>query len=138
MKTSIKSIATALFLSLTILASLPGMSQDDYYTEKTFAAAMYPAKADSKLWLSLEQYKPQEKLKLELINQKGQVLFSEFLSGKINQRNAYRQQFDMSQLTDGKYTFRISSDTHKEEFTFKLSTPTLEQTLPTRLIAINQ
>lgn len=137
MKTPIKLTVSALLLTLSVLASLPGMSQNEYYTEKTFAAAMYPARADSKLWLSLEQFKPEERVCIELVDQKGQVLFDEKLSGKPRKRNAYRQQFDMSQLSDGKYTFRISAGGQKEEFAFKLSTPTLQQTLPVRLIAIN-
>ena len=137
MKTSFKSIATALFLTLSVLFSLPGMSQGDSSTDKAFAVVMYPATAESKLWLSLEQYKPNEKVKLELVNQKGQVLFQETVALRSKKRNAYHQQFDMSQLGDGKYTFRVSSESQQEEHTFKLSTPNLEQTLPTRLVAIN-
>ncbi len=135
MKMFIQLTISALILSL--LSSSPGMSQAEYYTEKTFAAAMFPASADSKLWLTLEHYKPGEKLSLELIDQKGQVLFNETLSGKIRKRNAYRQQFDMSQLADGTYVFRVSAIGQQEEFTFKLTTPSLQQTLPTRLIAVN-
>ncbi|WP_420146678.1 hypothetical protein [Spirosoma sp.] len=136
MKTTLKSITTALFLTLGTFVALPAMSQDDT-KEKAFAAAMYPAAADSKLWLCLEQYKPEEKVKLELVNQKGQVLFNETVVGKAKKRNAYRQSFDMSQLGDGKYTFRLTAGDQKEEITFKLSTPSLEQALPARLVAIN-
>ena len=135
MKTTIKSIATALFLTLGLFSALPGISQD-VNNEKTFAAVMYPATADSKLWLCFEQFKPGETVKLELVNQKGQVLFHETLVARPKKRNAYRQSFDMSQLGDGKYTFRVLATDQKEEFTFKLSTPTLEQTLPSRLVAI--
>lgn len=136
MKTSIKLTASALLLTLSVLSALPGLSQDDYYTEKAFAVVMYPAAAESKLWLCLEQYKPGEKVSLELLDQKGQVVFNEKISGRARKRNVYRQQFDMSQLADGVYTFRISSVSQKEEHTFNLSTPTIQQTLPTRLIAI--
>lgn len=137
MKTPIKLTVSALFLTLSLLSSLPGQSQNEYYTEKPFAAVMYPAQADSKLWLCLEHYKPGEKVCIELINQKGQVLFDETISGKPKKRNAYRQSFDMNQLGDGTYTFLISAGGHKEEFTFKLSTPALQQTIPARLIAVN-
>lgn len=137
MRTSIKLTISALSLAFSLLYSLPGMSQDTYYTEKSFAVAMYPALENSKLWLTLEQYKPEEKLSVELVDQQGKLLYNETLSGKLRKRNAYRQSFDMSQLGDGKYTFRISGGGHKEEFTFKLTTPSLQQTLPARLIAIN-
>lgn len=137
MRTSIKLTISALSLAFSLLYALPGMSQNEYYTEKSFAAAMYPALENSKLWLTLEQYKPEEKVSVELVDQQGKLLYNETLSGKPRKRNAYRQSFDMSQMTDGKYTFRISAGGHKEEFTFKLSTPSLQQTLPARLIAIN-
>lgn len=136
MRTPIQLTISALFLTLSLLISLPGISQDEYYTEKTFSATMYPAKAESKLWLCLEQYKPEEKITLQLVDQKGKVLFNETLWGQRERRTTYRQKFDMSQLGDGKYTFRLSTDTHRQEFAFDLSTPALQQTQPTRLIAI--
>lgn len=137
MKTPIRLIVSALILTLSVLSSLPGMSQNQYYSEKSFTAVMYPATAESKLWLCLEQYEPKSKVCLQIVDQKGYVLYNETIAYKPRKRNAYRQLFDMSQLGDGKYTFRISAGDHKEEFAFKLSTPTLQQTLPTRLIAIN-
>lgn len=136
MKTPIHLPASALLLILSLLLSLPGMSQTDYYTEKTFAATMYPAQEESKLWLCLEQYKPEEKITLQLIDQKGQVLFDETLRGKSQKRNSYRQQFDMSQLGDGKYTFRLSTASHQQKFTFDLSTPSVALTQPARLMAV--
>ncbi|UFH53839.1 hypothetical protein [Spirosoma sp. KNUC1025] len=136
MKTPIKVAITALFLTVGTFCALPGKSQSDNNQDKTFAAVMYPAAKDSKLWLCLEQFKPEEKVKLELVNPNGQVLFSEFLPANPKKRNAYRQSFDMSQLTDGKYTFRLSTVSQKEEFAFKLLTPSLSETLPARLVAI--
>lgn len=136
MKTRIKLTVNALIFSLSLLTALPSISQADYYAEKTFAATMYPALAESKLWLCLEQYKPNEKITLQLVDQKGTVLFNETLPGQRRGRNVYRQQFDMSQLGDGNYTFRLSTASHQQEFAFDLSTPSLALTQPTRLIAI--
>jgi hypothetical protein len=136
MKTPILLTVSGLFLVLGLLASLPAMSQDEYYSEKTFAAVMYPAKEEPILWLCLEQYKTEEKITVQLVNEQGKVLFDEVLYGKVRERNAYRQKFDISELKDGKYTFRLSTASRKEEFIFDLSTPSLQPLQPTRLIAI--
>ncbi|MFD2937135.1 flagellar hook assembly protein FlgD [Spirosoma flavum] len=137
MKTSFKLLACALFVSLTVAVSSPGLAGDDKKQAKAaFTVAMFPAADASKLWLCLEKYQAENKVNLTMINENGQILFEETLCGKNSKQSAVRQQFDMSQLSDGKYTFRISAGSQKEEISFKLSTPTLEATQPTRLIAI--
>jgi hypothetical protein len=138
MKTSFKLIASALLLSLTVSALSPVLAVDDHTTKKAFAVAMFPAVDASKIWLCLEKYKPDEKVTLELVNEQGQVLFQEVVMGRGNKKkNACRQQFDMSQLSDGKYLFRIVAGSQKEEIAFKLATPTVAPALPTRLITMN-
>ncbi len=139
MKTSFKSFASALLLSLTVSVSSPVLATDDKTQTKAFAVVMYPAADASKLWLNLEKYQSENKIKLTMTDQDGQVLFQETVcsrNSKNSKKNAYRQQFDMSQLKDGTYTFRISAGRQEEMYTFKLSTPVLEATQPTRLIAI--
>jgi len=135
MKTPFKLIASALLLSLTVSVSSPAVAVDDHKTKKAFAVAMFPATDASKIWLSLEKYKTEEKVTLALIDQTGQVLFQETVLGRGSKRNACRQQFDMSALGDGKYTFRIAAGSQKEEITFKLATPSVE--VPARLISMN-
>ncbi|SFD33815.1 flagellar hook assembly protein FlgD [Spirosoma endophyticum] len=135
MKTSIKLIASALLLTISLSVSSFGKGQDDHLT-KAFVAAMFPANNTSKLWLCLEKYKPEEKVTLEVVNEKGQVMFQEIVSGKSRKKSAIRQQFDMSEIPDGTYTFRVSAESQKEEFTFKLATPNLEVNQPIRLVAI--
>jgi hypothetical protein len=141
MKTPLKLLASALLLSLTVSVSSPVQAGDDKTGDdktqaKAFAAAMFPATAASKVWLCMDKYQKEKKVTLELLNEQGQVLFEEIVCGRNSKQKGYRQQFDMSQLADGNYTFRIAAGTQKEEFAFKLSTPTMQTIQPTRLIAI--
>ncbi|WP_338874630.1 hypothetical protein WBJ53_03330 [Spirosoma sp. SC4-14] len=136
MKTSLKFFASAFAFLLSVSVSF-GFTEGDQPQEKAFAIAMFPANGESKVWLCLEKYKANDKISVELVNEKGQVMFHEALPGKGGKRNGYRQQFDLSQVGDGNYTFRISNGNQVEERTFKLSTPTLEQQMPVRLISMN-
>ncbi|QIP17192.1 hypothetical protein G8759_33415 [Spirosoma aureum] len=137
MKTSIKFVASALAFVLSVSASSFALGPGDQPEQKAFAIAMFPANDVSKVWLCLEKYKVDDKISVELLNEKGQVMFREALPAKGGKKNGYRQQFDLSQVGDGKYTFRISDGNQTEERTFKLTTPTIEQQLPTRLISMN-
>ena len=138
MKTSIKTLAGAFLLALTVSTLSPASASDDKHNKsnQAFAAAMFPAANASKLWLCLEKYQTENRVQLTLVNEKGDVLYDEIVSGKNSKRKTFRQQFDMNQLGDGNYTFRISAGSQTEEVTFKLATPNLEDTTPTRLVAI--
>ena len=102
----------------------------------SFAVAMFPANEQSKVWLCLEKYKSDDKIRIELRDAKGRMVFQEMLPAKGGRHNGFRQQFDLSDVEDGTYTFHISGGSQTEDITFKLSTPTLEQQLPTRLISL--
>ncbi|MVM31600.1 hypothetical protein GO755_16250 [Spirosoma sp. HMF4905] len=134
MKTSIKFLASAFVFALTISASAPVFATDGHPQNKAFAAVVFPSINASKLWLCLEKYQSENKITLQLINERGDVLFNEILCGKNSKQNAFRQQFDMNELGDGNYTFRITAGDQKEDISIKLATPSLEA--PTRLIAI--
>lgn len=136
MRTSIKLLASALLLTLTVSVSSPGMAGDDKIQAKVFTAVVFPAANTSKLWMCLEKYQSAPKITLSLVDAKGEVLFQETVSGRNTKKKAYRQQFDMSQLADGLYTFRVVAGTQVEEHKVTLSTPVPETTQPTRLIAI--
>ncbi|GAB3801264.1 hypothetical protein GCM10028819_28140 [Spirosoma humi] len=137
MKTSIKLLAGALLVAVMASVSSPVLADDHKSQNKVFSAAMFPAANTNKLWLCLEKYQSENKIELMLISEKGEVLFQEVLCGKNSKKNAYRQQFDMSELKDGNYTFRVTAGTQTEQFAFKLTTPTVEAIQPTRLVAIN-
>ncbi|ADB39641.1 hypothetical protein [Spirosoma linguale] len=136
MKTSIKLLASALLVSFMTSVSSPVRADDHKSQNKVFAAVMFPAAKNTKLWLCLEKYKSENKIDLTLVNQRGDILFHETVSGKNSKQMAYRQQFDMSELSDGTYTFRISAGSQTEERSFKLTTPAVEEVQPSRLIAI--
>jgi hypothetical protein len=133
MKTSIKSLVSALFLTIALSSSV--LATDDHGQKKVFGVAVYPTVDASKLWVVLEKYQSESAVNLVLLDQYGGVLHQEILLGKRSKRNACRQQFDISQLPDGNYTFQITAGTQKEEIPFQLGTPAKQE--PTRLIAIN-
>lgn len=135
MKTFSKLTVSALLLALSVSASPAGTVQQGHFPEKTFAVATYPAADACKLWLCLETYKPDAKIKVELVDQHGQVLFREGLPAKSGRRKGFRQSFDLSQVGDGSYTFRVSDGARTEEIAFNVSTPTVKP-LPARLISL--
>lgn len=131
MKTSIKLLASAFLVTLTLSSSALA---DDNGQKKAFTAAVYPAADASKIWVCLEKYKTESEVNLELIDAEGKVLCHETVSYKNSKPNAYRQRFDISELSDGNYMFRISAGSQKEEISFKLATPAT--VTPNRFIAI--
>ncbi|MCK8491331.1 hypothetical protein M0L20_05670 [Spirosoma sp. RP8] len=137
MKTSFNLIASVFAFVLSVSAPSFGRNPGDQPEQKGFALAIFPANAESKVWLCLEKYKAANKINVELVNEKGQVLYREYLPAKVGKKNCYRQQFDLSQVGDGKYTFRISDGNQVEERIFNLSTPSIEQQLSTRLVSMN-
>ncbi|RIV22572.1 hypothetical protein DYU11_16300 [Fibrisoma montanum] len=136
MKTFAKSTIGALLVAMSVSVSSFAVD-DDLTQKKSFGVAMFPAADPSKLWMCLEKYKPGSKIELQLTNEKGEVMFREVLPAKGGKKNGFRQQFDLSQIGDGRYTFRISDGIQTEERTFKLSTPTIRETLPSRQITMN-
>ncbi|GAB3978826.1 hypothetical protein GCM10028806_42800 [Spirosoma terrae] len=137
MKTSIKVLASAFAFFVSVSVSSFGFAQGDQPEQKGFALAMFPSSQPSKVWLCLEKYKADNKISVQLVDENGQVMFQEALPTKGGKRNGYRQQFDLSDIKDGKYTFRITDGNQIEERTFKLSTPNIEQQLPARHISMN-
>lgn len=132
MKTFIKSLASALFLTVALSSSV--LATDDNGQKKVFGVAVFPTVDASKLWVVMEKYQAETTVSLTLYDQYGGVLHQEILLGKRSKKNACRQQFDISQLPDGKYRFQVTAGNQKEEIPFQLGTPTKQE--PTRLIAI--
>lgn len=135
MNTSIKLLASA-FVAFAVTFSSPAYSIDDHSAKKAFTSTIYPNADASKIWMVLAKYQSAEKVTLELISAKGKVLFREIALGKNAKNMSYRQAFDISELTDGQYTFRITAGDQQEEHSFNLATPSVEITNPSRLVAI--
>ena len=137
MNTSIKLTISTLMLLVSTSLPLSVLAQGDKPTGKVFNATMFPAADGSKIWLCLEKYQADHKINVELLDKRGEVMFNEELPAKGGKKNTYRQRFDLSQIGDGTYTFRISSAKDQtEEMTFKLATPSLTE-VPARLISLN-
>ena len=134
MKKSVNLLAGILLVILFVASS--AVAGDEKSQTKVFTAAMFPATDASKLWLCLEKYQPWERVTLTLLNEQGTVLFEEIVSGKKSKQKAYRQQFDISQLADGAYTFRISAGSQVEQYTFLLLPPPIVYKEPTRRVVL--
>lgn len=135
MKTLNRLLVSALLLALSVSASTAAPTQQGHFPEKAFAVATYPAADACKLWMCLEKYKPDAKIRVELVNQQGRVLFQEILPAKGGKRNKFRQSFDLSGVGDGAYTLRVSTNYQTEEIAFNVSTPTVDY-VPARLISL--
>jgi hypothetical protein len=137
MKTHFHLITNILLLVFAVFTMASAGPKDGApAAQKSFAAVMYPAAAASKVWLHLEKFKPTDKINVELFDETGKKLFQETLPRKAGQKNTYRQQFDLSEIADGRYTFRLSSGSQTEEMTFNLTTPSVVEQKATRFVSM--
>ncbi|HLL93735.1 MAG TPA: hypothetical protein VK404_02065 [Spirosoma sp.] len=104
-----------------------------YYEEKRFDIAMYPALEPSKLWLNIERTSMLGRVRVDMCDKQGKVLFTEWLPKKDAR---FHQCFDLSSIGDGTYTFIVTDGVQRQERTFRLSTPGFEEQLPKRLITM--
>jgi len=138
MKTFV-TFSVALLLGAAAL-SMPSMAQqkpsnEAYYVEQPrLEAAVFPAADPLKLWMVVEKEDLRASVKVELLNTKNQVLHEQVV-GSWQQK--FRQRFDLSDMPDGRYTFRISDGHSVREHVFKLSSPGLQEQLPKRLVTMN-
>lgn len=137
MKTYFKLIVSLLALTLTDSVSLADDGKNSQPLQKAFNAVLYPAAGASKVWMMLEKTRPEFKVNVSLLDQKGHVLFHETLPGKGSKRNnGFSQLFDLSNVQDGYYTFQVSTTGFQtEEFRFQVSTPKVTQQ-PLRVISM--
>lgn len=133
------NFSIALLLGAAAL-STPSMAQqkpsnEAYYEEQPrLEAAVFPAADPLKLWMVVEKDDPRASVKVELVNAKNQVIHKQVV-GSWQQK--FRQRFDLSDMPDGRYTFRISDGHSVREHVFKLSSPGLQEQLPRRLVTLN-
>lgn len=141
MKTSVQQIAKALLLgvcvSVSSLAVAQSTASEVYYEAKpkqNLAVVMYPASDPSKLWLVVEKNLPTSRIYVEIKDNKDKVVYQDWMHVKST---VFRQRLDLSQLTDGVYTFKISDGKNTQERSFKLATPGITEQLPKRHISMN-
>ena len=84
MKTSLKSIASAFLLGLMLSTSVSAI--DDTTQKKKFAVAVFPAANSSTLWLCLEKYQSEQAVNLQLVSERGDVLYEEVMLGKRSKK----------------------------------------------------
>ncbi len=138
MKT-IFNATTALLIGASLFVSSLTTAQSThreapYYEEKTFDISVFPAAAPSKMWVYINKKTFNRSLRVELVNERGQVLATEWYSKK---QPVVCTRFDLSEVGDGTYTFRITDGAQTQERIFKLATPGFEEQLPKRLITMS-
>lgn len=134
MKTRAVAVLSALLLVTSLSVSLPSLAQKaDYYAYPTFQIGMFPNITQTKVWLSFERYDSAKPLHITLRDSKNKELYDNYVS---RQTDKGRQCFDMSQLTDGLYTFTVSDGKQTQERSFRISTPGIRETLPQRQITM--
>lgn len=94
---------------------------------------MFPNIDQTKIWLSFERHDLVKPLHITLRDANNKELYDNYVS---RQTDRGRQCFDMSQLTDGRYTFVISDGKQTQERSFRISTPGIQETLPQRQITM--
>lgn len=140
MKTFFNSASIkALFIGASVLISSLSMAQRagqtaPYYEEKTFDSAVFPSALPSKMWVHIDKKSLNRPVSVELRDARGRLVASEWYA---KNRPTVRVRFDLSDVGDGIYTFRISDGRQVQERTFKLATPGFEEQLPKRLITMN-
>lgn len=139
MKTILKSAMKALFVGASVLISSLSMGQQagqtaPYYEEKTFESVVFPSAVPAKMWVHIDKRLLNRRVSVELRDAKGRVVATEWYA---KDQPIVRTRFDLSQIGDGIYTFRISDGQQTQERTFKLATPGFEEQLPKRLITMN-
>lgn len=129
-------------LLCTAALSTPSMAQAQrkpsnasYFEElPRLHAAVFPAADPLKLWVVAEKEDPKGRITIELLDDKNRRLHIDMVD---RQMHKVRQRFDLSNMPDGQYTFRISDGNNVQERTFKLSSPGLQEQLPKRLVTMN-
>lgn len=141
MKTSVQQIAKALLLGVCISVSSlvvgQSMPSEVYYEAKPkqdLTVVMYPATDPSKLWMVVEKTPLSNKLYVEIKDSKDKVVYQNWIYTK---ESVFRQKLDLSELTDGSYTFQLSDGKNRQERRFKLTTPGITEELPKRHISMN-
>lgn len=133
MKTFFKPIIKALVLGVSVFVSSLAIAQNAQGEKKPFEVAMYPAADASKVWMNVVKHDEGRRLRIEMLDAKKQVLYSSTTAKSVK---SFRQRFDLREIKDGVYTFRITDGTETTERSFRISTPGVQEELPKRLITM--
>ncbi len=130
MKTLVKTIAIALFSVLSV-ATFANNENNNPTKTQTFKVGMYQTTNTLRMNVLVEKVVG-KKLTVVLKDADGKVLSQEIIS---KGSNSYFGKFDMSNLSDGKYTFEITDGTEKIVKQVNLETSTPAES--TRTIEVN-
>lgn len=95
--------------ALIALTSFASFAHENDNKASTFEVGMYSLDNSHKVRLILEKEK-NVSLTITLKNEKGQVIFKEYLSKKST---SYDKYFNLSELKNGTYTFEIDNGSEK-------------------------
>jgi hypothetical protein len=131
MKTIVRTLS-ALMLTALLVAGTTSFAQT-VSENKPFLVATYPSANPLKLWVNIQKNDPKSKIIVRLRDQNNQIVFSENMPRNMDK---YRQRFDMSQMTDGAYTFEITNGSETVEKSFQLKTSGIQQRATQRLLTV--
>ncbi|GAB3573190.1 hypothetical protein GCM10027578_33860 [Spirosoma luteolum] len=131
-RTALLTAINGLLFSLLSLSTAHSQTTA-YYEEKTFALGMYPAAAPGKLWLHVEKDNRTRPVQITLLDARKQSLLNTWIPKRMT---SSRQCFDLSQMSDGLYTFVITDGRQTQERRFRLKTTSVEEQLPLRQITL--
>lgn len=136
MKKVISTFVAALALALVPAVPYTSFAQEAPQTSpsSSLQAVVYPAANATKLWMVVDKPTQSSKVRVELVDKANKVLYTGLLPRRSK---AYKQQFNLSEMTDGNYTIRITDGDKVVEKTFRLSTPGLNEQLPQRYVTMN-
>ncbi|GAB3932232.1 hypothetical protein [Larkinella terrae] len=131
MKT-IARTASALLLGALLLIGTTSFAQSAP-ENKPFQVATYPSANPLKVWVNIQNNDPKSKIVVRLRDKDNHIVYAGSMPRHLDK---YRQRFDMSEMTDGSYTFQITNGKETVEKSFQLKTAGIQQRTTQRLLTV--
>lgn len=133
MKTSFKTLVSALALSLLAIINVNAQQQTSAQPENDFAVSMYQTINTMNMNLFVAK-QANHRATVVLKNEKGNVIYSDIVSKGAK---LYHGKFDLSDLQDGKYHFEITEGDKTIVKNVSIGTKQPEPTSSDRFISMN-
>ncbi len=104
MKTLVKNFAIALFTTVSFFANASTDTNDASNAKKTFAVGVYQTINSLKMNVMVDKLVG-KKITIQLKNEDGLVIHTQIIGKK---ETAFRGNYDLKELEDGKYSIEIS------------------------------
>ncbi|MEA5427787.1 hypothetical protein [Arcicella lustrica] len=133
MKTLVKNFAIALFTTVSFFANATTDTNEATNAKKTFAVGIYQTINTLKMNVMIDKLAG-KKITIQLKNEDGEVIHTEIVGKK---ETAYRGNYDLKELEDGKYSFEISDGNAKIVKNVQVGTTKPAPSSSDRFISLN-